>query len=511
MAGRDMKADLDFAFELQVEEALTASLIGDEQEIAQNTSDFQTLELLKQLEQEEKDRLQWETEINKMKNDLKRLVHDQKVAHEISRIPNDQWEKTGDHFEKPFGEASSSSRDVHDNSTPFKLYFKGLFSNERVGDSIVDIAGIGFAVLKPLIGNWKSDFAPEELELKVEAKALIQGLTAALSLDIKRMEVFSDYYPLYQYITMRYLVNQLNIATVVDQVSLLQRNFTSCRPFLVARKDVKFAFKLARNAIDSQISRSAGCSTSRSKKETCNICLEDISVGQIFSINRCLHRYCCSCMKQHVEVKLLNGMVPQCPHDGCKTTLNLDNCRNFLTTKLIDMMSKRNQEDSIPVTEKVYCPNPMCSTLMSKIDIPKFAYDPSTKEYLSGQCMKCKEYICFKCQAPWHYNMTCRAYQKSSKDDAKLKNLANMKLWRQCKKCNHMIELVAGCYHITCRCGHEFCYTCGAAWKNKKATCTCPIWNERNLMHNQQGPNRQNNPRNFQNLQQQNQHHQQRR
>ncbi|RZC78798.1 hypothetical protein C5167_003013 [Papaver somniferum] len=258
MAGRDMKADLDFAFELQVEEALTASLIGDEQEIAQNASDFQTLELLKQLEQEEKDRLQWETEINKMKNDLKRLVHDQKVAQEISCIPNDQWEETGDYFEKPFGEASSSSRDVHDNSAPFKLYFKGLFSTERIGDSIVDIAGIGFAVcdplgnsilngVKPLIGDWKSDFAPEELELKVEAKALIQGLTAALSLDVKRIDFFCDYYPLYQYITMRHLVNQQNIATVVDQVSLLQRNFISCRPFLVARKDVKFAFKLARN------------------------------------------------------------------------------------------------------------------------------------------------------------------------------------------------------------------------------------------------------------------------
>ncbi|MCL7030643.1 hypothetical protein MKW94_030335 [Papaver nudicaule] len=468
MAGRDMKADLDFAFALQVEEALTASLIGDEQEIAQNASDFQTLELLKKLEQEEKDRLQWETEINKMKNDLKRLIHDQEVAKQISRIPEQEWERTGDHFEKPFGEASSStSRHVHDNSALFKLYFKGLFSTERIGNSI----------------------------------ALIQGLTAALSLDVKKIDFFCDYYPLYQYITMRHLVNQQNIATVVDQVSLLQRNFISCRPFLVARKDIKFAFKLARNAIDSQINRSAGCSSSKSIKEMCHICLEDISVGQMFSVSRCLHRYCCSCMKQHVEVKLLNGMVPQCPHDGCKTTLKLDNCRIFLTTKLIDMMSKRIQEDSIPVTEKVYCPNPMCSTLMSKIDIPKFVYDPSTREYLCGQCLKCKQYFCFKCKAPWHYDMSCRAYQKSSEDDAKLKNLANMKLWRQCKKCNHMIELVAGCYHITCRCGHEFCYTCGAAWKNKKATCTCPIWNERNLVHNQRVPNRQNNPRNLQNPQ----------
>lgn len=37
-------------------------------------------------------------------------------------------------------------------------------------------------------------------------------------------------------------------------------------------------------------------------------------------------------------------------------------------------------------------------------------------------------------------------------------------------------------YCVACRCGYEFCYTCGAEWKNKKATCACPIWNERNII-----------------------------
>ncbi|KAL6011085.1 hypothetical protein ACLOJK_001529 [Asimina triloba] len=31
------------------------------------------------------------------------------------------------------------------------------------------------------------------------------------------------------------------------------------------------------------------------------------------------------------------------------------------------------------------------------------------------------------------------------------------------------------------KCGYEFCYTCGAEWKNKKATCSCPLWNEENI------------------------------
>jgi hypothetical protein len=28
------------------------------------------------------------------------------------------------------------------------------------------------------------------------------------------------------------------------------------------------------------------------------------------------------------------------------------------------------------------------------------------------------------------------------------------------------------------RCGYEFCYTCGKEWKDKKATCSCPLWEE---------------------------------
>jgi hypothetical protein len=34
---------------------------------------------------------------------------------------------------------------------------------------------------------------------------------------------------------------------------------------------------------------------------------------------------------------------------------------------------------------------------------------------------------------------------------------------------------------IDCRCGYEFCYKCGAEWKDKKATCSCPLWEEDNI------------------------------
>lgn len=86
------------------------------------------------------------------------------------------------------------------------------------------------------------------------------------------------------------------VATLVNQVALLQRKFEYCSPSLVARTDIKFALKVAREAIVSQITWRADSSNGKSLKETCVICFEETDVAEMFSIDGCLHRYCCSCM-----------------------------------------------------------------------------------------------------------------------------------------------------------------------------------------------------------------------
>ncbi|KAA8535031.1 hypothetical protein F0562_030034 [Nyssa sinensis] len=105
------------------------------------------------------------------------------------------------------------------------------------------------------------------------------------------------------------------------------------------------------------------------------ICLEATNVGQMFSVDDCLHHFCVSCMKQHVEVKLFHGMLPKCPQDGCTSELKMDSCRKFLTPKLIEIMSQRIREASIPVSEKVYCPYPKCAALMPKSEVLEYSKD----------------------------------------------------------------------------------------------------------------------------------------
>ncbi|KAF3598155.1 hypothetical protein DY000_02026386 [Brassica cretica] len=83
------------------------------------------------------------------------------------------------------------------------------------------------------------------------------------------------------------------------------------------------------------------------------------------SVALCGHQFCVECMRQYIEAMLLEGGVPRCPRYQCESKPILRSFTNLLTLKLRKMWEQRIQEDSIPVADRVYCPNRMCSALMS--------------------------------------------------------------------------------------------------------------------------------------------------
>ncbi|KVH90366.1 Ribonuclease H-like domain-containing protein [Cynara cardunculus var. scolymus] len=491
MAARVVDSDLDLAFRLQLEEAISASLafqpssstsptrpqqppsLVSDHDRANTVADLQTLEF-ERFETEIRDRVLIKAETKKLQADLHRRIHDGNVAREILHMPVHQWLEVGDNFERPYGEGSSSSSKSEVDSEIFSVYFKGLLSEERVDGTgplqkTVTMAGIGVAICDSRDGLIFEMRKPLDLKeddrtsrQSMEGKALIEALNAAIALDLKRIVLYCDYYTLYQYVFGRWQPKQRKMRAFVNQVNHLRKNFTYCVPALVARNDVKFAFKLAREAILSQITKAVESSDVR--LENCVICFDDKPMDQFFSVEGCKHRYCFSCMKQHVEVKLLQGMVPKCPYEGCEFELKIGSCEIFMTPKLIQMMKQRLKEASIPVTDKIYCPYPKCSALMSKtkiLQLPRFGHESAART-----CYNCLGAFCMNCRVPWHNYMTCAEYKQKNPiplvEESQLKNLAARNLWRQC--------------------GYEFCYTCGAEWKNKKATCNCPLWHEDNIM-----------------------------
>ncbi|XP_010474459.1 PREDICTED: E3 ubiquitin-protein ligase dbl4-like [Camelina sativa] len=302
----------------------------------------------------------------------------------------------------------------------------------------------------------------------VEVMALIRGLSESFDLGIRNVVTYCDDYWIYQSLIGR--GEPKNIDHLMEEAQSILENMSCSDAELIALDDVKFAFRLAREAIASQSSRSRSVDVNAKHGENCDICHEETNEERMFFTNKCLHRHCFSCVKKHVEVKLLSGIVPTCLDYGCKSELTLEICSKVLTSKLIEMWKKKMKEDSIPAAERIYCPYPSCSMLMSRTELSSEAEQSNVKS-----CVKCCGLFCIDCKVPSHTDLSCADYKKLNPDplvdDLKLKSLANENLWRQCVKCRHLIELSYGCNHMNCRCGYEFCYQCGIEWKKDQNTC----------------------------------------
>ncbi|XP_010485250.1 PREDICTED: E3 ubiquitin-protein ligase dbl4-like [Camelina sativa] len=194
-------------------------------------------------------------------------------------------------------------------------------------------------------------------------------------------------------------------------------------------------------------------------EETCYICFDDIDAYLMFLACAQGHRFCLTCVKAHIEVKLRDRKIPTCPQYRCNSQLSIDVCGEILTEKQSLMWKLMIREVSMPHSQRVYCPYQKCSYLMSKTELSS-----SFAETGRRRCFSCGGDFCINCKVPWHSMLSCSFYKmlQIENDDAKLKSIANHKRWRQCDNCQHMVERSSGCDRITCRCGYSFSYTSGA-------------------------------------------------
>mmetsp|Transcript_56365 Transcript_56365/g.150737 ORF Transcript_56365/g.150737 Transcript_56365/m.150737 type:complete len:638 (-) Transcript_56365:145-2058(-) len=100
-------------------------------------------------------------------------------------------------------------------------------------------------------------------------------------------------------------------------------------------------------------------------------------------------------------------------------------------------------------------------------------------------CPGCFEYLCLHCRDQAHAGQTCSEFQKKRLDerdgDSALQKTAARRGWKQCQQCLITVERSDGCNHMTCNCGHQFCYRCGADWKPARK-CECPLFTEADLV-----------------------------
>ncbi|XP_048596488.1 E3 ubiquitin-protein ligase RSL1 [Brassica napus] len=372
-------------------------------------------------------------------------------------------------------------------SSTYRLYSKGLVSEEFIKDDTKLVGGSGLSLCdsndnskkletnKALRNHRVLAAHPEATELA----AIIQGMSWALKLGVKSIQFFCDDDSIildYQVTGKAAPPNEsIVVAKLLKQVAPLQARFTSCQA-LPLRTDINSSLiKLARDAIASQTTWREG----DNEYETCPACYAHVSPRHKLEVRSgCFHRICFTCIRDCVSSQLARGDTLLCPYPGCEKELVLEDCRGIVDDDALNLIIHRKKEKAIPVLDRVYCPKPCCNFLMSDRDLPLgFSIDPRQKS-VARTCVECGLCFCKKCHVPWHYKKTCDEFKKSqsylTSDAALFESLVKTEGWMKCPQCATVVQKNGGCQRISCRhCNHKFCYACGAACTRKKMSCNC--------------------------------------
>ncbi|KAI8048074.1 hypothetical protein BDF22DRAFT_736443 [Syncephalis plumigaleata] len=199
--------------------------------------------------------------------------------------------------------------------------------------------------------------------------------------------------------------------------------------------------------------------------------------GQYLS---CKHGYCDTCMNKYVTTKLHDGTNPfplRCPIPECQYEITEKHVQSLLTAKDYDLWKRKKEESNM--NGKMYCPNKRCSKVLTISQL-------SRANDCLAECTHCHYAICTKCTCLWHNGYSCAQYKaipdaRKNTEDNSVLAMAKDNKWCRCTKCQALVELRYGCNHITCHCGHQFCYKCGSSWNETTKLCStgkCDLWDE---------------------------------
>ena len=182
----------------------------------------------------------------------------------------------------------------------------------------------------------------------------------------------------------------------------------------------------------------------------CKICLEtSTEAGQFHTIQVCSHVFHKSCVKEYIQTQMTDQKMPVlCPGDECKAEFCDFDLKQVLTSEEIKKFYEMTMAHYISKNRLVafQCPSPDCPYKL-------FELEAGATEVT---CPVCWRATCLKCNEEVHYDTPCELNQF-------VKAAVNLGL-KACPSCRLWVEKIEGCNHMTCSCGHEFCYNCGRVY-----------------------------------------------
>ena len=194
----------------------------------------------------------------------------------------------------------------------------------------------------------------------------------------------------------------------------------------------------------------------------CGICFENRF--RATKINpACLKKFHWGCVKAYISVCLDSLDIPiRCPSMDCTHLLDETTLASILPKEMMSIYLKKARKlGAIQNPDKfVYCSTPNCEHVFSV---------PEESTETKRDCPSCSKSTCLRCKIPFHIGLTCDEYINYTPEDHEVCRLFEDQKWKKCDKCRFWIEKNQGCNHMTCKCGHQFCYVCSSTWK----TCEC--------------------------------------
>ncbi|KAI0135157.1 hypothetical protein F4814DRAFT_436915 [Daldinia grandis] len=186
----------------------------------------------------------------------------------------------------------------------------------------------------------------------------------------------------------------------------------------------------------------------------CVSCLDDFNPKEMVRVS--CHSYCKPCFLRLIRTTCDNEQQwpPKCclnPIPTATIILNVD-------SELKKIYHDRAAEWNLPISERVYCSRQSCSLWLQPDQINR-----------ARNIARCStgHWTCIICRGQQHEGDNC----PEDRDMMKTDELAEEEGWKRCYGCRAYVEHGEACQHMTCRCGAEFCYVCGARWR----TCACTM------------------------------------
>ncbi|KAK4192825.1 hypothetical protein QBC35DRAFT_372859 [Podospora australis] len=204
--------------------------------------------------------------------------------------------------------------------------------------------------------------------------------------------------------------------------------------------------------------------------ESCEICVEDKKLTElpIKITANCRHSavLCKDCLKQWLSSSAESGNWRRlkCPGVDCTEELQYHDVKRYASKETFQRYDKWMVNDALQeFTGFLQCMAPKCGY--------GHIQDPACPTF-HCQREKCKARHCVKHKIQ-HEGETCKEYKKRQKarkeqDEASEKKIAGMA--KDCPKCKRRVHKTDGCNHMTCYCGHEWCYECLANYSHAQGT-----------------------------------------